>query len=77
MTTLELNEELFRQLAVISTDETMMRKAIKALKRIAGKNSDETLMSRDDFMARVENAARGESKSFACVEEIDKYVRNL
>jgi C4-type Zn-finger protein len=77
MTTLELNEELFRQLAVISTDEGMMRKAIKALKRITGTKEDKTLMSREDFMARIEHAAQGKAKSFGSVEDIDKYVRSL
>lgn len=34
MTTLQLNAELFRELSTIVTDEDMMRRAIKALKRI-------------------------------------------
>ena len=34
MTTLQLNAELFRELDVIVTDEGMMEKAIKALRRI-------------------------------------------
>ncbi len=34
MTTLQLNAELFHELSTIVTDEDMMRKAIKALKRI-------------------------------------------
>jgi len=77
MTSMELNQELFRQLAIISGDEDMMRKAVKALKRIVGKaEQDEALMSHDDFMARVEQAAKGKSKSFVSVEDIDKYVRS-
>lgn len=34
MTTLQLNAELFRELSIISEDEGMMKKAIKALRRI-------------------------------------------
>ena len=34
MTALQLNAELFRELNVIVTDESMMEKAIKALRRI-------------------------------------------
>ena len=37
MTSMELDQELFRQLAIISGDEAMMRKAVKALKRIVKK----------------------------------------
>lgn len=78
MTSMELDQELFRQLAIISGDEGMMRKAVKALKRIVKKEGeDETLMRSADFKARLEQAERGESKSFANVEELDKYVRAL
>lgn len=34
MTSLQLNAELFRELSIISEDEGMMKKAIKALRRI-------------------------------------------
>ena len=44
MTTLQLNAELFRELSIISEDEGMMKKAIKALKKITSKKHamDET-----------------------------------
>ena len=44
MTSLQLNAELFRELSIISEDEGMMKKAIKALKRITAqkKTKDET-----------------------------------
>lgn len=78
MTSMELRQEFFRQIAVVSDDEGMMRKAIKALKRITKcESTDEALMSREEFKARVEQAAHGDSKSFASVEELDKYVRAL
>ena len=31
MTTMELNAELFRQLSIIAEDESLMRKAVKAV----------------------------------------------
>ena len=34
MTALELNAELFRELSIIAEDEGLMKKALKALKRI-------------------------------------------
>ena len=44
MTTLQLNAELFHELSIISEDEGMMKKAIKALKRITAQKQtmDET-----------------------------------
>lgn len=35
MTVLELKAELFRQLSIIAEDETLMRKAVKAIRRLA------------------------------------------
>ena len=35
MTALELNAELFRQLSIIAEDETLMRKAVEAIRRLA------------------------------------------
>ena len=34
MTSLQLNAELFRELSIIAEDEGLMKKALKALKRI-------------------------------------------
>lgn len=44
MTALRLNVELFRELSIISEDEGMMKKAIKALKKITAQKQamDET-----------------------------------
>lgn len=44
MTALQLNAELFRELSIISEDEGMMKKAIKALKKISAQKQamDET-----------------------------------
>lgn len=44
MTAFELNAELFRELSVIAEDETLMRKALKALKKLTAqkKAEDET-----------------------------------
>lgn len=44
MTALQLNSELFAALQVISEDESLMKKAVKALKRIVAKKRtmDET-----------------------------------
>lgn len=44
MTALELNAELFRELSIIAEDEGLMKKALKALKRITAQKRavDET-----------------------------------
>ena len=44
MTALQLNAELLRELSIIAEDEGLMKKALKALKRITAKHNamDET-----------------------------------
>ena len=44
MTALQLNAELFRELSIIAEDEELMKKALKALKKISAKKHamDET-----------------------------------
>jgi len=41
MTSMELNQELFRQLAIVASDENLMRKTIKAIKRIIEKKEEQ------------------------------------
>ena len=44
MTALQLNAELFRELSIIAEDENLMKKALKALKKLSAKKQamDET-----------------------------------
>ena len=44
MTALQLNAELFRELSIIAEDEVLMKKALKAIKKISAKKQamDET-----------------------------------
>ena len=49
MTALQLNAELFRELSIIAEDEGLMKKALKALKKISAKKQamDETEFARN------------------------------
>ena len=46
MTAIQLNAEIYEALSIIAKDETLLRKAAKALKKLASQKSDETLMSK-------------------------------
>ena len=60
---MQLNTELFGALQVISGDESLMKKAIKSLKRIASqkKSKDENVMS----MTELEDIVRQGEKDIA------------
>ncbi len=59
MTSLQLNSELFFALGKISSDEGLMTKLLKYAKKLAATKDDETLVSKEEFLASLE---RGEEE---------------
>ena len=62
MTTLELNAQIWRSIAEIADDESLMNQLAKYLKKLAAKKEkeeDETLVTKDEFMASLD---RGEEE---------------
>ncbi len=74
---MQLNADLFLTLGKIAEDESLMKKLLKYAKKLAEKKEDETLMTKDAFFSRIDNARNEPSKSFANVKELDQYIRNL
>ena len=81
MTALQLNAELYRAMGVIADDETLMTKVLRYVKRLAAKREDPTLMTKDEFFANVdealEQAKRGEGKSFSNLDEMNAWLNSL
>ena len=77
MTALQMNAELFRQLSIIAKDEGLSAKLMKYIKRLTAKKQDPTLMTKEEFFARVDEAEKGPSKRFESVAELDRYIRSL
>ena len=59
MTALQLNAELFRAMGKIADDETLMKKVLNYVKRLAAKKEDPTLMTKEEFFCRVDEAKKG------------------
>ena len=78
MTALQLNADIYRSLGIIAEDETMLDKVAKYLRRVAKQITDDsTCMTKEEFFARVDKAAKGPTRSFASVEELDRYIQSL
>ena len=78
MTALQLNAELYKNLGIIAEDETMMQKVVKYVRKLAKQMTDDpTCMTKEEFFARVDEARKGPSRTFATVEELDQYLRSL
>ena len=58
MTTSELNAEVLRNLSIVAEDESLLKRVAKYLRRVvAEKQNDPTLMTEEEFFAKLE---RGE-----------------
>ena len=82
MTLTEMNAELFRQLSIIAEDESLMAKLLKYAKKLtANKKSDSSLMTEEEFFARIdasmEQAQQGHVHRIETKEELNQFLNNL
>ena len=77
-----LNAEILRNLGTLADNEDMLTRVARYLRKLVNElQHDPTLMTREEFFARVDEAEReiaeGKGKAFASVEELDQYIRSL
>ena len=82
MSTLELNAELYRVMAEIADNESLMTKLLKYAKKLAtSAKEDPTLMTEEDFFAKLERAERqiAEGKGIKMLpnESLDDLLRRV
>ena len=71
------NAEILRNLGTIAEDEDMLTRVAKYLRKLVVQKKDPTLFTKEEFLARVDEARKQPGKSFANVDELDQYIRNL
>ena len=81
MTAIEINAEIYRALSIIAEDESLLKKAAKALKKLALQKHNETLMSEEEFFVKIDEARKqietGQCKKMNQHESLDEFlVRN-
>lgn len=81
MTTIELNAEIYRTMGVIAEDEGLLRQALKYLKKLAAKKEDETLMTKEEFFAKLDRAekdiAEGKGIRFSNLDDMHRWLNSL
>lgn len=81
MTAIQLNAEIYESLSIIAKDESLLKKAARALKRLASQKREETMMTEDAFFAIVdkslEEAANGETKAIHSKSELSSFLNSL
>ena len=72
-----MNTELWQGIGAIADNETLMKRLTRYVKKLVKEKEDPTLMTKEEFFAKIERAEKQPGKSFASVEELDKYIRSL
>ena len=79
--TLTLNADFLRDLSVVAEDENLLAKAVKYIRKLAAKKEDPTLMTKEEFFARVDKSKaqyeRGEYTRFSNEDEMVKWLNSL
>jgi len=80
MATTQLDAEFYRNMSIIAEDETLTNKLMKYLRKlVASKQEDATLMTREDFLAKLERAeqqvARGEGMKMLPNEDLTSFLK--
>ena len=81
MTVLQLNAELYRAMGEIADDENLLKKVLKYVKKLTAQKPDSTLMSREEFFARVdegrEQIKQGKCTRFSNREAMNAWLNSL
>ena len=82
MTTIQLNAEILRNLGTLSEDENMLKRVAKYLrKRVAEKKAAPTLLTKEEFFARVDKAekeiAEGKGVTFTNKNDMNAWLNSL
>ena len=82
MPAIQLNAEILRNLGALAEDEGMLKRVAKYLRKlVAEKEADPTLMSKEEFFARVDEAReqikRGEGVEMLPDESLDEFLNRV
>lgn len=81
MNPMELNTKIWRDIAEIADDETLMKRLAKYLKLLTAKKNDPTMMTKEEFFRHIEEAeaqyARGEYTEMLPGEDLTAHLKRL
>lgn len=78
MTAIQLRAELFKEMNPLLDSEAALEKLLKYVKKLAAKKQDPTLMTKEEFFARVDEAReqirQGEGIRMMPNESLDDFL---
>ena len=77
MTAIQMNAEILRNMSIIAEDEHLLKRAAKYLRKLVAEKEDPTLITKEEFFARIDKAKEGPSYELKQGESIDDLIRRL
>ena len=78
MTAIQMNAELLRNMSIIAEDENLLKRAAKYLRKLVAEKEDPTLMTKEEFFARVDKAekeiAEGKGITFTNKDDMNAFL---
>ncbi|MBO7119237.1 MAG: hypothetical protein J6W03_02835 [Bacteroidaceae bacterium] len=74
---LSLNADFLRDLSVVAEDEGLLAKAVKYIRKLAAKKEDPTLMTKEEFFRRVDEAKKGSTYRMQPNENLTTFLRRI
>ena len=79
MTALQLNAQIWRDMSILADSEPMMKRVAKYLRKLVAEKEDPTLMTKEEFFAKIERAeqqiARGEGMEIHPDEDLTTFLK--
>ncbi|MBP5541837.1 MAG: hypothetical protein J6X88_09335 [Bacteroidales bacterium] len=76
-----MNTELWQSIGAIADNESLMRRLTRYAKRLVREKEDPTLMTKEEFFARVDESKKeyekGEYVSFGNLEDMNAWLNAL
>ena len=76
-----LNAEIFHNIGTIAEDENKLKKLAKYLRRLVKEEEDPTLMSKEEFFAKIDEAEReiaeGKCITFDNIDDMNAWLNSL
>ena len=72
-----MNTELWQSIGAIADNDILMRRLTRYAKRLAKEKEDPTLMTKEEFFARVDEAKKGPSYELREGETIEDLLKRV
>lgn len=81
MTAVQLNAEMLRSMSIIAEDETLLKRAVKYLRKLVADKEDPTLLTKEEFLAKVDKAekqiSQGKCTTFTNLDDMNNWLNAL